>query len=95
MLVFFYAYDYHENMKNAVGFYLDLIITFIVALAIAILFAVVTLFVMGNFTGPLTDSNTLWVHAGSGAVMGLIIGYKLNSLIRLHSKKNTSAKRKK
>lgn len=82
-------------MKNAAGFYLDLLVTFVVALAISVLFALVTLFVMGNFAGPLTESNTQWVHAGSGAVMGIIIGYKLNSLIRLHSKKNTPAKRKK
>ncbi|MGB4761940.1 MAG: hypothetical protein WBP12_01120 [Candidatus Saccharimonas sp.] len=82
-------------MKNILGFFIELSVTFVVALALSILFAVVSLFVMGNFDGPLTESNTQWVHAGSGAVMGLIIGYKLNTLIRTHTKSIVKKKSKK
>lgn len=82
-------------MKNIGSFFIELSVTFVVAVALSVLFGVVSLFVIGNIDGQLTTSNTQWVYSGCGAVMGIVLGYKVNTLVRTHVKDAQTKKKKK
>lgn len=69
-------------MKNPSKFALELAITVIVAYLLSLIVSFVLVFVFGNM-GPDVDTKDI-NNLISGAVFGLIVGFKLNSLLRQH-----------
>ncbi len=69
-------------MKNKAKFTLELFITLLIASLISSVFALIlgfTIMNLGGDTGALTYANTL-----ASSVWGVVVGYKLNTLIRQH-----------
>ena len=81
-------------MKDIGKFVAELSVTFIVAMVLSIVFAVVAYFIIGNI-GTVDPTTTQWVSTASGVVIGFILGYKLNTLIREHLKTPKSKPKKK
>lgn len=79
-------------MNNLGKFTLELITTVIVAAVLSLLFSVLVLFVAGNISSVSVEE-TQWINMISGTLFGVIVGYKLNILIREH--KAPTAKKKK
>lgn len=79
-------------MNNLGKFTLELITTVIVAAVLSLLFSVMTLFIVGNI-GSVSIEGTQWINMISGSLFGLIVGYKLNILIREH--RGSGVKKKK
>lgn len=67
-------------MKNSKNFGRELLFTLLVAVLLSTVLAVILAFVLANL--HVADAMT-YVSAVSGMGFGLIIGYRLNSLMRL------------
>ncbi len=74
-----------KGMKDTGKFVAELAVTFVVALVLSIVFAVIAYFVIAN-VGTVNATAVQWVSTASGVVIGFILGYKLNTLIREHLK---------
>lgn len=71
-------------MNNTPKFVKELALTIIVAALISIVLATLLGFISGNLA--LGENGTMYVNAISNGVFGLIVGYKLSTLVRQHKK---------
>ena len=79
-------------------FVIELLITALVAIAIAALVQGMLYFVVGNISPADQTANAFknasgWIGSTGGIVMGLMIGYKLHSLVRHVSTKQPKRKK--
>lgn len=72
-------------MKNKSKFAIELIITIVVAGILSSIIGFIAIFITANL-GVLDQSHSA-ISSTVGIVFGSIVGYKLNSLIRSHSRK--------
>ncbi len=71
-------------MKNTSKFITELLITIVVAALISIILAAILGFISSNLA--LGDNGMTYVNGISNTVFGLIIGFKLSTLMRDHKK---------
>lgn len=69
-------------MKNIPKFLTEIIVTVIVAGILSMVPAAILLFIFGNL--QMGDNGVVYANTISSIVFGLVVGYKLNSLIREH-----------
>lgn len=67
-------------MNNTSKFIVEIVITIIIAALVSGVIGILLAFVAGNI-GTYADASS-WINFVVGAVFGLIVGYKLNSLIK-------------
>lgn len=79
-----------KRMKNLSKFLSELVFTVLVAGIGSVLLAFVALFVAGNLDVATAETKS-YINFVSGILFGLVVGYKLNELVREH----TGGKKKK
>ncbi len=72
-------------MKNKTKFYTELIITLIVASLLSWVVAFIVAFILGNLNMP-SEEVLQYVNTAASTIWGLVVGYKLHSLLQEHRK---------
>ena len=74
--------NYTSDMKNTPKLIVEFIFTVFIASVLSAILALILMFIAGNLN--IYDQAIATINSVTGTVFGLILGYKLNTLVRLH-----------